>query len=290
MAAGSGSRYGGLKQFDALGPNGEYLLEYTIYNAIAAAFNHIVIIAKPANTQDLRAYLTPKLPHRIKLTVLGQSITDIPEGFTVPKGREKPWGTAHAVWAAREVINTPFATVNADDYYGPEAFKDAGTYLSSLPNNETYGLVAYRLENTLSKYGTVSRGICQVKNGTLTSIKEHTKLEASSPTKVIDLDTQKTFPMHTPVSMNFWLCTPHIFPAITERFIAFLSGGSPEKGELYLPFIVAEQLQENKVAVGVIPTTSQWFGLTYSQDKEAALKTLKDLHNAGTYPAQLWNA
>ena len=163
MAAGSGSRNGGLKQFDGLGPNGEYLLEYTIFNAITAGFNHIVVIAKPANTVDIKAYLSQKLPEHIALTVLGQAISDVPEGFTAPENREKPWGTAHAVWTARAVIKTPFATVNADDYYGPEAFKDAGAFLNALPNAQTYGLVAYELSNTLSEYGTVSRGVCEVK-------------------------------------------------------------------------------------------------------------------------------
>lgn len=288
MAAGSGSRYGGLKQFDGLGPNGEYLLEYTIYNAIAAGFTHIVVIAKPANTSSIEAYLKSKLPMSVQLTVLGQSINDVPEGFQAPQNREKPWGTAHAVWTARAVINTPFATVNADDYYGPEAFKDAGAYLTQLPNHQTYGLVAYRLENTLSKYGTVSRGVCEVSQGALVNIKEHTQLEASSPTEVTDQDSGNRFPMDTPVSMNFWLCTPHIFPAITARFVQFLSGPNPEKGELYLPFIVAEQLEEKEVSVGVIPTSSEWFGLTYGQDKEAAIHTLAGLHQSGVYPARLW--
>lgn len=288
MAAGSGSRYGGLKQFDGLGPNGEYLLEYTIYNAMAAGFTHIVVIAKPANTTTIEEYLKNKLPTRVQLTVLGQSISDVPEGFKVPESREKPWGTAHAVWTARNVINTPFATVNADDYYGPEAFKDAGAYLNQLPNHQTYGLVAYRLENTLSNYGTVSRGVCEVSQGALVNIKEHTQLAASSPTEVTDQDSGNRFPMNTPVSMNFWLCTPHIFPAITARFVQFLSGAHPEKGELYLPFIVAEQLEEKEVSVGVIPTSSEWFGLTYGQDKEAAIHTLASLHQSGVYPPKLW--
>ncbi|CAI8221440.1 MAG: UTP--glucose-1-phosphate uridylyltransferase [Flavobacteriaceae bacterium] len=288
MAAGSGSRYGGLKQFDGLGPNGEYLLEYTIYNAIAAGFNHIVVIAKPANTTSITEYLQTKLPSEVQLTVLGQSISDVPDGFKAPEGREKPWGTAHAVWTAREVISTPFATVNADDYYGPEAFKDAATYLEQLPNAQTYGLVAYHLENTLSNYGTVSRGVCEVSQGALVNIVEHTQLAASSPTEVTDQDSGNRFPMHTPVSMNFWLCTPHIFPAISARFEEFLSGPHPEKGELYLPFIVAEQLAEKEVSVGVIPTSSEWFGLTYGPDKEVAIQTLATLHQSGVYPAKLW--
>jgi len=288
MAAGSGSRYGGLKQFDGLGPNGEYLLEYTIFNSIAAGFTHIVVIAKPSNVGDIKSYLASKLPSHIELKVLGQSITDVPEGFTAPAGREKPWGTAHAVWTARHDIHSPFATVNADDYYGPEAFKDAGAYLNKLPNNTTYGLVAYRLENTLSNYGTVSRGVCKVSGGQLQDIQEHTRLEATAPNVVTDYETGNTFPMDSPVSMNFWLCTPNIFPAITARFVSFLSGDSPEKGELYLPYIVAEQLEVNEVSVGVIATTSQWFGLTYAQDKAAAMGILNSLHVSGIYPASLW--
>jgi NDP-sugar pyrophosphorylase family protein len=290
MAAGSGSRYGGLKQFDGLGPNGEYLLEYTIFNAIAAGFNHIVVIAKPANTEDIKVYLSQKLPENIALTVLGQAISDVPEGFSAPPQREKPWGTAHAVWTAREVIKTPFATVNADDYYGPEAFKDAGAFLNALPNHQTYGLVAYELKNTLSDYGTVSRGVCEVKDGALHDITERTKLIASGDHEATDEDSGLKFPLTTPVSMNFWLSTPFIFPAITQRFESFLSGDTPEKGELYLPFIVAEQLEAQEVSVGVIPTSSQWFGLTYSQDKAAAIETLKNLHESGVYPAKLWKA
>jgi len=290
MAAGSGSRYGGLKQFDGLGPKGEYLLEYTIFNALNAGFTHIVVIAKPANVSDIKSYLASKIPANIHLTVLGQAISDVPKGYKVPEGREKPWGTAHAVWTAREVINTPFATVNADDYYGPEAFKDAAAYLQKLPNNQTYGLVAYSLENTLSKYGTVSRGVCQVRDGALENIQEHTKLEANAQGSVTDYETGSHFPLDTPVSMNFWLCTPYIFPAITKRFEAFLAGSNPEKGELYLPFIVAEQLEDKAVNVGVIPTASQWFGLTYGQDKAAAIESLKTLHESGAYPADLWNS
>jgi len=290
MAAGSGSRYGGLKQFDGLGPNGEYLLEYTIFNAITAGFNHIVVISKPANTVDIKAYLSQKLPEHIALTVLGQAISDVPEGFTAPENREKPWGTAHAVWTARAVIKTPFATVNADDYYGPEAFKNAGAFLNALPNAQTYGLVAYELSNTLSEYGTVSRGVCEVKDGTLKDITERTKLIDSGNEEATDEDSGLKFPLNTPVSMNFWLSTPFIFPAITARFKAFLSGENPEKGELYLPYIVAEQLEEQEVSVGVIPTSSQWFGLTYAQDKAAAKETLKALHESGVYPAELWKA
>ena len=206
------------------------------------------------------------------------------------KTEKNPGGTAHAVWTARAVIKTPFATVNADDYYGPEAFKDAGAFLNALPNAQTYGLVAYELSNTLSEYGTVSRGVCEVKDGALKDITERTKLIASGNEEATDEDSGLKFPLNTPVSMNFWLSTPFIFPAITARFKAFLSGENPEKGELYLPYIVAEQLEEQEVSVGVIPTSSQWFGLTYAQDKAAAKETLKTLHESGVYPAELWKA
>lgn len=289
MAAGSGSRYGKLKQFDQLGPNGEFLMEFSIYDAIINGFNHIVIITKKENQNFLRNYLEEKIDNSIKLDVLVQRIDDIPTNSNFSGIRNKPWGTAHAVWTARNVIKSPFVIINADDYYGKKAFVGAANFIKSKDNSEKFALVGYKLNDTLSDHGTVSRGICTVKKNKLDSIVERTKIIKKNKL-IIDIESGKTLNTNSTVSMNFWICNPKIFEYTKEYFSTFLNdSNNHEKNEIYLPFVIHEMMKNRIISVDVINAQSQWFGVTYYNDKEVAIKTLNKLSKNGKYPIKLWN-
>ncbi|NQX85989.1 MAG: UTP--glucose-1-phosphate uridylyltransferase [Flavobacteriaceae bacterium] len=289
MAAGSGSRYGKLKQFDDLGPAGEFLMEFSISDAITNGFDHIVIITKAANKTFLEEHLTPKLPEHIKLDVLVQDLNDLPEGVNVVTGREKPWGTAHAVWTARHVINSDFVIINADDYYGQKALKAASEFINNSANASTYGLVGYRLNDTLSAHGAVSRGVCEADNGRLTSIIERTKITANNG-KIIDEDSGVELEPESVVSMNLWICNPSIFKYIETYFKTFLENEKNlEKGEIYIPFVAQEMMSNGLIDINVMDAQSLWFGVTYYADKAEAVATLAKLTEDGSYPSPLWN-
>lgn len=289
MAAGSGSRYGKLKQFDELGPKSEFLLEFSIYDALTNGFDHIVAITKKENVDYLREHLSLRLPKNIKLDVLAQEITDLPEGMTYTGERVKPWGTAHAVWTARKVIKNSFAIINADDYYGKNAFKSAANFIRSNKNDATYGLIAYTLKDTLSKFGSVSRGVCKSENGKLTSIYEHTKIEAQDNSTITDLDSGTEFTGEELVSMNFWVCQPSIFAFITGYLKDFMGNKDHiAKGEIYLPFAIKEMTDQKIIEVDVIPSESQWFGVTYASDKETAVAALQEMTDNKEYPSPIW--
>jgi len=289
MAAGSGSRYGKLKQFDDLGPKEEFLMEFSIYDALKNGFDHIVAITKKENVDFLKEHLSSRLPKNIKLDVLAQEVNDLPEGVTFTGERAKPWGTAHAVWTARNVINRPFAIINADDYYGKNAFESAADFIKNNRNNETFGLIAYILKNTLSEHGSVSRGVCKSKDGKLTSIHEHTKIEALDNV-IIDSDSGTKFTGEELVSMNFWVCQPSIFPFITEYLKDFIGNkDNHAKGEIYLPFAIKEMIAQNLIDVDVIPSASQWFGVTYASDKEVAVSELQRMTDNNEYTSPLWD-
>ena len=228
MAAGSGSRYGKLKQFDDLGPAEEFLMEFSIFDALKNNFNHIVIITKAANKSFLESHLSERLPSNIKLDVLVQEIEDIPEAISLNTKREKPWGTAHAVWTARNVINGSFVIINADDYYGQNAFYGAAEFIKNNNKSDKFALVAYSLKNTLSKFGSVSRGVCEVGNNQLTSIIERTKIIEKN-NRIIDEDSGVVLDADTAVSMNFWICNKSIFKYIETYFTKFLQ--TPENHE-----------------------------------------------------------
>ncbi len=287
MAAGNGSRYGSLKQFDELGPEKEYLLEFSIYDAVASGFNHIVMVTKEAYVEDLREYLKERLPENIKLDVVAQRITDLPEGITAPTDRTKPWGTAHAVWVTKDLISNSFAVINADDFYGRDAFKHASDFMDRHPEEDVMGVVPYRLDKTLSDYGTVSRGVCEFEGDDLVKIFEYKELERKD-SGVIDHITGDTFNGDERISMNFWICKPKIYSEIEKQFISYLKEGFGAKQEIYIPIVIQDMIKAGEIKVLATPTVSSWFGVTYAQDKSNALATLKELTDSNEYPTPLW--
>lgn len=288
MAAGSGSRYGKLKQFDNLGPGGEFLMEFAMYDAIKNDFNHIVVITKKENVAFLKDHLTGRLPQHIKLDVLAQEKTDLPDGVTFNGERKKPWGTAHAVWTARHVINGSFAVINADDFYGQSAYANAANFMQQHPNDNTYALLGYTLKDTLSEHGSVSRGVCIVDDDNLTSVEERLELEHKG-NAVIDHHSGNTYTGDEQVSMNFWVCKPSIFDKIESEFRIFLKDEDCiANSELYLPITIQEMLQAGEASVKLVPSGGEWFGVTYASDKEKAMKSLQDKTAENQYISPLW--
>ena len=288
MAAGSGSRYGKLKQFDELGPNGEFLMEFSIYDAIQNGFKHIVLITKKENKDFLYEYLRSKIDNSIKIDVVVQEISNLPNNLIADSNRQKPWGTAHAVWCARNYIDTDFAIINADDYYGPNAFKNASNFFRKSNDENNYGLVSYRLKNTLSDYGSVSRGVCQVSNGKLISINEHLKIEKKENI-IKDEESGNILSEDDFVSMNFWLCRSNFFKHL-EKYILEEIGNLKDiqKGEIYLPFAAQKLLANNTISIDSLDSESEWFGVTYKEDKENSMKKLSLYSKDGIYPIPLW--
>ncbi|HDZ06787.1 MAG TPA: UTP--glucose-1-phosphate uridylyltransferase [Maribacter sp.] len=286
MAAGSGSRYGKLKQFDDLGPNGEFLMEFAIYDAIQNNFEQIVVITKKENVEFLEEHLSKRIPSNIELNVLAQELTDLPDGVTFTGERKKPWGTAHAVWTARKVINGPFVVINADDFYGQSAYKKAADFMKS--DNDDYALLGYTLKDTLSEHGSVSRGVCDVKGDNLVAVEERLKL-VKKENNIVDEDTNLEFTGDEQASMNFWVCRPSIFDKIESEFRIFLKDDDRiANSELYIPFMIQEMLQANEIEVKCIPSGGDWFGVTYASDKEKAMNSLKEKSDSGKYPAPIW--
>lgn len=288
MAAGSGSRYGKLKQFDDLGPTGEFLMEFAIFDAIKNNFDHIVVITKKENVSFLEEHLNSQLPKHIKLDVLAQELTDLPEGVLFTGERKKPWGTAHAVWTARNVINGSFAVINADDFYGQSAYANAAKFMQNHANDNSYALLGYTLKDTLSEHGSVSRGVCMVEGDNLTSVEERLELEVEKDT-VKDRQSGKTFTGDEQVSMNFWVCKPSLFDKIESEFRLFLRDEDRiANSELYLPITIQKMLQAGEVSVKLVPSGGDWFGVTYASDKEKATNSLQDKTNKNKYPSPLW--
>ena len=288
MAAGSGSRYGKLKQFDELGPSGEFLMEFSIYDAIQSGFNHIVLITRKENKEFLYNYLRQRIDSSVKIDVVIQETTNLPLGMTADPKRLKPWGTAHAVWCAKDFISDDFAIINADDYYGTKAFKNAANFFNSSRDQNNYGLVSYKLKNTLSAFGSVSRGVCKVLNGKLTSINEHLKIERSGKT-IKDFDSGNVLNEDDYVSMNFWLCRSNFFTYLDSYIEETMNElKNIEKDEIYLPFAAQKLLKKNKISIDVVDSMSGWFGVTYAQDKKESVEKLKMYSNEGSYPSPLW--
>ena len=288
MAAGSGSRYGKLKQFDELGPNGEFLMEFSIYDAIKNGFNHIVLITKKENKDFLYEYLRDKIDNSIKIDVVVQEINNLPNNIIADSNRQKPWGTAHAVWCAKNYIDNDFAIINADDYYGPNAFKNASRFFKNSSDQSNYGLVSYRLKNTLSKFGSVSRGVCKVSNGKLLSIIEHLKIEKNNNI-IKDQESGNILSENDFVSMNFWLCRSNFFKYL-EDYISdeIINLEDITKSEIYLPFAAQQLLTKNIISIDAIDSDSEWFGVTYKEDKENSVDRLNSYSKKGTYPTPLW--
>ena len=289
MAAGSGSRYGKLKQFDELGPKEEFLMEFSIYDALKNGFDHIVVITKAANQEFLQDYLSERLPAYVKLDVLVQDINDLPSGIRLETERVKPWGTAHAVWTARNVIDSAFIIINADDYYGQPAYQAASKFIEQNKEKGSYAIIGYNLSDTLSKHGTVSRGVCSADQGKLTSIEELMKIHEIDGV-IVDEDSGKILDPNTVVSMNFWICNPSIFNYIESYFKNFLKDpANIEKSEIYIPFVAHEMMANGLIDIQVISANSDWFGVTYYDDKVNAVNSLSGLTKKGQYPCPLWN-
>lgn len=288
MAAGSGSRYGKLKQFDDLGPAGEFLMEFAMYDALKNNFDHVVVITKKENVTFLEEHLAGRLPAHVKLNVLAQELTDLPDGVNFTGERKKPWGTAHAVWTARKVIEGPFAVINADDFYGQSAYENAAKFMQKHEKDNTYALLGYTLKDTLSENGSVSRGVCIVDGDNLTSVEERLELEQQSDS-VIDHHSGNNYTGEEQVSMNFWVCKPSIFDKIESEFRLFLTDDERiASSELYLPIIIQQMLQAGEVNVKLIPSGGEWFGVTYASDKEKATLSLQNKTNQNHYISPLW--
>ena len=299
MAAGMGSRYGGLKQLDPVGSHGELIIDYSIYDAKRAGFETVVFVIKRELDTIFKEAIGNRLSSHIQVKYAYQELSDLPPGYTVPAGRVKPWGTAHAILAARKVVDGPFAVVNADDYYGPEAFRAVYDYLSSTPDRPgcyEFAMVGYLLGNTVTQHGHVARGICtEDENGFLQKVTERTHIEKAGDDAKFTEDGGKTWsplPGNTIVSMNLWGLTSAFFEEAWARFPAFLDetlAENPEKGEYFLPAVVSSLIAEGKARVKVLHSGDRWHGVTYQADKPVVVAAMAEKTAAGLYPHSLWN-
>ena len=297
MAAGMGSRYGGLKQLDPLGPGGEFLLDYSIYDAIKAGFTKVVFVIKKENLELFRETVGERIEKAIKVEYAFQTIEDIPENGTIPEGRVKPWGTAHAVYCCRKYVDEPFAVINSDDFYGAEAFKCLADYLGKTQANDNihrYSMAAYMLKNTLTENGSVSRGVCLDKDGNLTSITEHTKIERLSDGRLINTDENgkiEELDENLHVSMNCWGFTPEFFGTLEKglkNFFEINKGEKLNKAEYYLLTAVQDEIDAGTATVKLLETDAKWFGVTYKEDRPKVVEAIRKLIADGVYPEKLW--
>lgn len=299
MAAGMGSRYGGEKQTDGIGPNGEAIMEYSVYDAIQAGFHKIVFIIKPEMKDTLRKLCgdrieTMKTPdgEPVEVAYVFQDFSSVPSFYTIPAERKKPFGTVHAALCARPEVNEPFAIINADDYYGPSAYTTIMEKLLTLKESGEGVMVGYRLKNTVSDNGTVSRGVCQSENGSLRKVKETLKIKKYPDGRIADTaDPEKEVPLdpESIVSMNFWGFTPWLFEEMDAYFNDFLKGLGPEdiKAECLLPVLVDKLITDGRLDVAVLNTDAVWFGVTYQEDRPVVAEELRKLHASGAYPPSL---
>ena len=292
LAAGMGSRYGGLKQIEPVGPNGETILEYSVYDAIRAGFGKVVFVIRESFAADFKARFESKLANKIDVEYVYQEIDKLPQGFVLPEGREKPWGTGHAILMAREVIHEPFAAINADDFYGAEAYKVVADFLTQSVSEEKYAMVGYQLNKTLSDFGSVSRGICLTDgNNFLTKITETHKIRQEDDTIYCESESKETVELtgDETVSMNFWGFHHSVFENIENQFIDFLKTNIQiPKSEFYIPFVVFEMIKTGMAKVEVLKADSPWFGVTYQEDKKFVIEQIQQLTDQGIYPEKLW--
>lgn len=291
LAAGMGSRYGGIKQMDSFGPSGETIIDYSIFDAINSGFGKIVFIIREDFEKEFKDLFEPKLAGKIATEYVLQDIKSFTEGFSTPGIRTKPWGTAHAMLCAKDVINEPFAVINADDFYGKDAFDKSSQFLQHQVSPSTYCIIGYKLSRTLSKNGTVSRGVCQVDSGNnLVSIIERTKIfPEGDKIFYVENSVQVPIPADTTVSMNFWGFHPNVFEFIQKLFLQFLRAyGNEPKAEFFIPIIGDAFIKKDDNKIKVIPTEAQWFGVTYKKDAEEVREDFNQLIQAGEYPPQLW--
>ena len=298
MAAGMGSRYGGLKQLDPVGEHGQLIIDYSIYDARRAGFETVVFVIKHAIEETFRAGIGDRLSKVMDVRYAYQELSDLPEGYAVPEGRVKPWGTCHAILAARKVVDGPFAVINSDDYYGPEAFAEMYDYLSThedRPGCYEYAMVGYLLGNTVTEHGHVARGVCvETADHFLQSVTEHTHIEKDGDNARSTRDGGETWeqlPGDTIVSMNLWGFTRSFLTEAEERFPAFLDRAlknDPVKGEYFLPSVVSALIGEGKARVKVLRSRDRWYGVTYHEDKPVVVSAIARMTQEGLYPANLW--
>jgi UTP-glucose-1-phosphate uridylyltransferase len=294
LAAGIGSRYGGMKQIDQVGPSGEAIIDYSIYDAIRAGFGRIVFVIRKNIEQDFIDFFGEKLKGRIPFEFAYQELDMVPDGFTVPDERIKPWGTAHAVWVARDVINEPFVVINADDFYGRGSYQSVAKYLSDQATGpEKHCMVGFQIKHTLSDFGTVSRGICDVDDKDfLKAIVERTEIGKSDSGIYFKDDNGMDQPMtgEEMVSMNVWGFSPAIFPLLEKHFVEFIHKNiNQPKAELYIPTVVNDMVKNDLGNLKVLPAIDRWFGVTYKEDKPAAIENIRMQVDQGIYPINLWN-
>lgn len=292
MAAGMGSRYGGNKQVDGLGPNGEILMEYSIYDAIRAGFDKVVFVIKPGMKETLASICGDRIAKKVKVDYAFQDFSSVPSFYHIPEERTKPFGTVHAVLVARDYIDQPFAVINADDYYGVSAFSTIYEKLQTLAPEGEATMVGYQLQNTVSKNGTVSRGVCHAVNGNLDKVVETLKIKLCENGEIRDIgagEPGELLDPLAPVSMNFWGFTPWIFGKLEEYFATFLKGLAPDaiKAECLLPVFVDKLMHKGELTVPMLTTDAVWFGVTYKEDKPFVQAELRKLHESGVYPASL---
>jgi UTP-glucose-1-phosphate uridylyltransferase len=292
LAAGMASRYGSLKQIDRFGPSGESIIDYSIYDAIAAGFTKVVFIIRKDFEEDFKAVFEPRLAGKIEIEYAYQELDACTKDFAIPADRIKPWGTAHAVLCAATAVQEPFAVINADDFYGRHAFEKAHHFLTTTASAQLWANICYALPNTLSDYGAVSRGVCVTDEaGFITSITERTKIYRHNTALVYEEDgSLHTLATDTNVSMNFWCFTPEVFAFTQQLFIDFLQKHAAEpKSEFFIPFVADAYISQGRGRLKAIPTAAQWFGVTYKEDKPLVQKRITELVQQGSYPEALWH-
>lgn len=292
MAAGMGSRFGGCKQITPVDADGHIIIDYSIYDAVRAGFGSVVCVIKPEMESDFRAAIGDRIAEHVDLHYAYQTIDRLPAGYSVPEGRTKPWGTAHAVLCAKDLVSGAFAAINADDFYGAGAFREAARFLSAPHAENEHAMVAYRVENTLTENGSVSRGVCTVKDGLLSGIVERTQIvPCEGGAKFIEGAEETFLPAGTPVSMNMWAFSHSMLEEMESRFPAWLDENvakDPLKCESFLPLIPNLLIQEGKGSVRVLNTTERWYGVTYHADLEKVQAAIEQMRASGQYPRKLW--
>lgn len=296
MAAGMGSRYGGLKQIDPVGLNGEKIIDFSLYDARLAGFRKAVFIIKEELLFEFQEHVFRQAEKYMEIEYVFQKREDIPEGFSVPEGREKPWGTGHAALCAARSIDAPYAVINADDFYGREAFQKIYQFLSNVGNEEkmSFAMVGYSLKNTVTENGYVSRGVCKTAQGMLKGIDERTQIEKRKSGIAYTEDSGETWirlPEDTVVSMNFWGFTPPFTKELERDFVRFFREDVPQnplKAEFFLPFVVNDLLRDGKAEVTVLSSADKWYGVTYQEDKDTVVEAIRAMTERGEYPSPLW--
>lgn len=295
MAAGMGSRFGGLKQITPIGPGGEIILDYSVYDALRAGFNKVVFVIKHEIEEDFKKVIGNKYDGKIKVEFAYQDINDIPEGYSVPQGRVKPWGTGQAILSCKDLVDGPFAVINADDFYGTDTFRvmyEELTKEKEESNVYDFSMVAFRIENTITENGHVARGVCREENGYLAEINERPKIMRHEG-KIAYTEDEKHWteiPEGTPVSMNLWGFTKELMTELEKRFVLFFEKNKNDlsKCEFFIPFVVDELIKEGKAKVKVLETTEKWYGVTYKEDAATVAAALKEKADEGIYPLPLW--